>query len=90
MPEALRTPPLPMGMAYLLLWFRQAARGRAQGFESPPPITWGELAHWAALMRLQPHPWELQAMAHLDDLWLSAWRRGRPKEPTPSRKAGAR
>ncbi len=92
MPEQLRTPPLPLGMAYLLLWFRQAARGRGEALASPPPLSWSELANWAALMRLHPEPWELHAIAQLDDLWLGAWRRGRPKAPqtAPGRKPGAR
>ena len=77
-------------MAHVMLWFRQLARARQQGFEAPPPITWTEIAHWAALMRVQPQPWELQALTQLDDMWLGAWRRGRPKAQTqPGRKASS-
>ena len=34
---------------------------------------------WAALMDVQPKPWEVAALRRLDALWRSAWARGRER-----------
>jgi hypothetical protein len=75
-PTALRTPPAPASLAYLLQWFAELASARAGGLAEPPPLGWQELHAWCTLTLRELKPWEAQALRALDTAWLQAWRAG--------------
>jgi hypothetical protein len=67
MPQKLaEVPKMPEMLAYLWVWFCEldAARG-GNGF-GLNPIGYSEIKAWAELTRVQPEPWEIEALRRFD------------------------
>lgn len=64
-------PELPPEMAHVWRWFVQlhATRGHGQGGDFP--ITYGEMAAWAALTGARPTAYEALAIRAIDDAYLT-------------------
>lgn len=61
---------MPPENAYLVRWFNQIGRARALHEWGFAPISWAEIDAWSRLMRIQPDPWEIDALLRLDRAWL--------------------
>lgn len=61
------------------------ASKRQGGLNESQPIAWAEIHAWARLQRIDIEPWQVDAIAHLDDLWRAAARDGREKPKPKSR-----
>ena len=88
MPDALRVPPAPAGLAYLLAWFRELASARGAGFAEPLPLAWADIKALAELTQAHVAPWEARVLRLLDAAWLRAWRKGRAEAAPTSSGAG--
>jgi hypothetical protein len=51
-------------------WFWALHARRSSGF-APNPISYADIAAWAALMGARPSPWEVWLITRLDDAFLS-------------------
>ena len=51
-------------------WFWALNARRSAGFQ-PNPISYCDIAAWAALMGAKPSPWEVWLITRLDDAFLS-------------------
>jgi hypothetical protein len=63
-------PPCPVELAYLLEWFLELAAARGSSGFAPSPISFGEIAAWARLMRIRPSPNEVGVLRRLDQAFL--------------------
>lgn len=56
---------IPGPVAHLWDWFWQLDQSRQYG-DFPQALAWHDVAAWAGLHAISPHPWELQAIMSMD------------------------
>jgi len=78
-PKVAPTPALPAAAAHVWDWFAELAGQRTMGPMAPNPLTWGDVAAWAALTRRTVRPWEARLVMALDRCWVQSV--APPKEP---------
>lgn len=71
-PELKAMPRVPMGAEHVWRWYLALDARRTAGGFSINPITWSDLAAFFALHRLSPQPWELSAIARIDDTFIES------------------
>lgn len=64
-------PALPLAGEHLWDWFLELDAGRSSGF-GLNPLSYSEIAAWAALSGAQPSSWEVTALKRMDAARLSA------------------
>lgn len=70
---------LPVGCEYLWEWFLRLNMTRPSGFGAGP-ITETELRSFFFNRKIQPTPWELEALIQMDTAKLSAIKKPPPEE----------
>lgn len=72
-PELTQIPPLPVEAAYLWGWFCDLSRARGRDAAGAPlPVAWEAIWSMFGLLRIEPLPWEIQAIIRLDDAYLDS------------------
>ena len=66
MPAALRVPPIPAALDYLWGWFCELSAARSSSANGPNPISFSEMAAWAALTGKALLPRDVRAIAQID------------------------
>lgn len=61
---------LPEALRYLWNIFIKLARSRPIAEGGFLPIPWRDIDSWSRLYGVRLNPWELDALSHIDDLWL--------------------
>jgi len=69
-------PPAPPELHFVLPAFYELGARRPYESGTPLPISHMEIWSWCQLTRTTLKDWELEALKHLDRLWLSAMRKG--------------
>ncbi len=72
-PAQLDGPDCPDAVAHLWLWFLELHGARSYHQHGPNPLTYQDIAAWAALTAAQPTPWEVAALKALDAKWLEVF-----------------
>ncbi|MCA1973885.1 MAG: hypothetical protein LDL44_13685, partial [Caenispirillum sp.] len=67
---AAEEPGLPPEAEYLWRWFLDLHGARASSGFGPQPLSYGEIAAYAALHGLAPTPWEVGVLRDLDREYL--------------------
>jgi len=62
----------PFASAYIWSWFWDLHGRRGAGGMSINPIGWEAIFAWSRLKRISLAPWEADALAALDDAFLSS------------------
>lgn len=70
--KLIRNPKVPDAAVHLWGWFWQLNDARPEGFSSAGPLTFGEIAAWAGLTGITPHPWEVEALKAMDRAYLAS------------------
>lgn len=61
---------VPHAALHVWVWFEQLNRGRGGTGFGALPLSWSDVAAWAALTGNLPSPWELTAIFRLDEVYL--------------------
>lgn len=85
---ALTPPALPPAVAHIATWYVQLAATR-RGSLSPQPITYADIQAWAAMMRIQPTPTEVDLLRACDTVTLEVMAEASTPGPTGTAKAAA-
>jgi hypothetical protein len=80
-PPELDTPPIPAWALHIVEWWGELNAARGGNGMGPNPIGWTDLAAWAALTGTEPSPFEVRTLLALDQAWLAAQSRARPRQP---------
>lgn len=67
--DALNIDPPPPEVHHLWQWFIELSAQRGSGL-APNPISFMEIAAWAALTHRRPTPWEVGVICELDKTFL--------------------
>lgn len=78
-------PPWPL--EHLWEWFAELAAARTGNGFGPNPISYAEIASWAALRCAAPSAWEVSLLRRMDSAWLMASRP--PDKNDPVRQVAA-
>jgi hypothetical protein len=70
-PELKDLPSLPLGTEHIWRWFCDLDAKRTSGW-SMNPITWSDIHAYFGIRRVRPQPWELTALARLDDTFITS------------------
>lgn len=79
--------PPPAGAEFLWEWFLDLSAGRASNGFGPSPLSWQDIAAWAALTGQAPTPWEVSVLRRLDRVYLEV---AVSNDTTPGRNASDR
>jgi len=60
----------PEPLTHIWSAFVALNKTRAQGFNGPNPITYSEIRAWKEVTQNPLHPWELEAVKLLDDIYI--------------------
>lgn len=71
MPQGLRLPPIPAAFEHVWDWFWELHLARSGNGGGPNPISYAEIAAWAALTGRGPHPRDVRAIAALDQAFFT-------------------
>lgn len=63
---------MPDYLAYLWAWFWELSSRRKSGMGGPEPISYADIAHWAALTCSDPTPQEVGVLVAIDMAYLAA------------------
>jgi hypothetical protein len=64
-------PSIPDETAHIWRWFNQLSRRRGAGY-SIEALAWKDIDAYFTRMRVNPYPWELDAIVDLDDAFLTS------------------
>ncbi len=65
-------PVIPEGFGEIWLWFWELSDGRQNSGFGPSPVSYGDMAAWAALSGLGLAPWLMRIFRAMDNEWLAA------------------
>lgn len=71
-PRLADQPELPAPAAHIWAWFVDLAHSRSAGIGGPSALSYAEIHAWAETTRTAPTPFEVEALRHLDRIWLAA------------------
>jgi len=60
----------PTALEWQWYTFCRISKRRQYGFNGPQPISYMELQSYERFMGFQFHPWEVDLLTDLDDLWM--------------------
>lgn len=86
---ALELPECPGELAHLVEWYTELRVWGRPGMSGPATLVWSDCDAWARAMQVRPRPSEWRVIMHLDQRYLAAAAKHRPKDkprkPGPTR-----
>lgn len=80
----LEEPQIPPGLEFVWNWFFELAAGRAHNGFAWQPITWADMAAWAAISGIRLAPWLAACFRAMDREWLKIQAEGQQKKKNRS------
>jgi hypothetical protein len=71
MPAGLRVPPIPAALEHVWEWFSELHVARSGNGGGPNPISYSEIAAWAALTGRSPQPRDVDGIVALDGAFFA-------------------